>query len=46
VVAILFHCIRTSGLYGRQSGLALQGDGATGRFDMGGMVRSKKKKYQ
>jgi len=29
--------LRTSGLYGRQSG-PLQGDGETGRFDMGGML--------
>lgn len=29
--------LRTSGLYGRQSG-ALTGDGSTGRFDMGGML--------
>ena len=29
--------LRTSGLYGRES-IALAGDGATGRFDMGGML--------
>lgn len=33
--------LRTSGLYGRQS-VPLQGDGKTGRFDMGGMLGWKK----